>query len=163
MHQTYGQLSGSVFFATGQTGLYRNIGVVGALLGLPFMYVLIASPQAGGLGLGAVGLALKMVVLQFVMVNVQLWFNVRLLSLGFWKFLLHQVSVPAALAVCAFASTAIIDTISLPRVPGFFASGVLYTLLVVAAVFAFPRLYGLERADLTRHGPVGRLFRSNRT
>src|SRR3989304_4940952 len=42
IHQTYGQLSGSVFYATGQTRLYRNIGVVFMLIGLPVTYFFVA-------------------------------------------------------------------------------------------------------------------------
>lgn len=72
IHQTYGQLSGSVFYATGQTALYRNIGVVFMLIGLPITYFLIAPGHMLGLNAGATGLAVKMVALQFVAVNVQL-------------------------------------------------------------------------------------------
>ena len=75
IYQTYGQLSGSVFYATGQTGLYRNIGIIFMLIGLPVTYFLIASREQWGLDAGATGLAIKMVSLQLIAVNVQLYFN----------------------------------------------------------------------------------------
>jgi O-antigen/teichoic acid export membrane protein len=148
MHQTYGQLSGSVFYATGQTRLYRNIGIIGMIAGLPLMFWLIASIESGGLGLGAVGLALKMVLLQAVFVNVQLWFNARLLSLDFWRFLAHQLLVPAAFALCAYASTILVDAFVRPRLGAFLLAGVTYTILVIAAVWTFPQLCGLRRDEL---------------
>ena len=70
IHQTYGQLSGSVFYATGQTALYRNIGVAFMLIGLPVTYFLIAPPEKFGLNAGATGLAIKMVAIAFFSVNV---------------------------------------------------------------------------------------------
>jgi O-antigen/teichoic acid export membrane protein len=42
LHQTYGQLIGSVFYATGDTRIYRNLGVVFLLAGIPLTYFLIA-------------------------------------------------------------------------------------------------------------------------
>ena len=148
MHQTYGQLSGSVFYATGQTGLYRNIGIAGAVAGLPLMYWLLASVDNGGLGLGAVGLALKTVVLQFVMVNVQLWFNTRLLALGFWKFVAHQLIVPAAFLACVLASTALVSPLGLPWLWQFLLAGAGYTALAAGMILLAPRLAGLERGEI---------------
>jgi O-antigen/teichoic acid export membrane protein len=150
MHQTYGQLSGSVFFATGATRIYRNIGVIGMFAGLPVVYFLIARPTDGGLGLGAAGLAAKTVLLQFVLVNVQLWFNARLLGLAFWKYVLHQIMVPAGLAVLAFGSTLIVAQLGLSRVTDLIASGALYTIAAVAVLWLFPRLGGLDREELAR-------------
>jgi O-antigen/teichoic acid export membrane protein len=104
IHQTYGQLSGSVFYATGQTALYRNIGITFMLIGLPVTYFLIAPPEKFGLDAGATGLAVKMVALQFIAVNVQLYFNARLLGLRFWRYVGHQiVSVACLLGVAAIS------------------------------------------------------------
>ena len=92
IYQTYGQLSGSVFYATGQTSLYRNIGVLFMLIGLPVTYFFIAPVDKFGLNLGSTGLAVKMVLLQVIGVNVQLYFNAKFLKLSFWKYVGHQVS-----------------------------------------------------------------------
>lgn len=153
IHQTYGQLSGSVYYATGQTRLYRNIGVVGMLTGLPVMLWLVLPTSAGGLGLGAVGLALKMVVLQFIFVNVQLWFNARLLSLSFWRLIAHQLVVPSVLLVCALVSSTLLSPLALPRLGQFLLTGGGYTLLVFVMILLIPQLAGLQR------GEIGKLVR----
>ena len=57
IHQTYGQLSGAVLYATGQTPLYRNIGVAMAVVGLVTAYLLLAEQRFGRLNLGATGQA----------------------------------------------------------------------------------------------------------
>lgn len=148
MHQTYGQLSGSIFYATGQTRLYRNMGIIGAVAGLPLMLWLIATPQAGGMGLGATGLAAKTLLLQAVMVNVGLWFNARLLGLGFWKFVAHQIVAPLLFAACVLIAMFLVNELSLPRIGRFLLTGVLYSALVVAAVWILPGLAGLSRSEM---------------
>ncbi len=41
--------------------------------------------------LGAVGLAWKMILIQFIGVNIQLYFNTKLLNLDMKHFLWHQI------------------------------------------------------------------------
>lgn len=148
MHQTYGQLSGSVYHATGQTKLYRNIGIVSMTTGVPVMLWLVLPSESGGLGLGAVGLALKMLVLQSIFVNVQLWFNVRLLSLSFWRFLFHQLSVPIILSACVLSSDFILSFVELPRNSQFLLAGAGYTLFVAMVILLMPQLVGLQRGEI---------------
>lgn len=73
IHQSLGQLSGTFFYATGDTSRYARIGLLMMGLSLPVTYFALASPSATvpGLGLGAVGLAAKMVILQLIGVSVQ--------------------------------------------------------------------------------------------
>jgi O-antigen/teichoic acid export membrane protein len=151
IHQTYGQLSGSVFYATGQTALYRNIGVAFMLIGLPVTYLLIAPGHMLGLNAGATGLAIKMVVLQFIGVNVQLWFNTRLLKLRFWRYVGHQiVSVGCLLGVAAISMLVVDKGLGLQNkvVLSFFLSGVFYTLMTGVLGYAQPVLFGLQRRDI---------------
>ena len=151
IHQTYGQLSGSIFYATGQTKLYRNIGVTFMALGLPVTYFLIAPVKMMGLDAGATGLAIKMVVLQFVGVNVQLWFNARLLKLRFWRYIGHQiVSVGCLLGVAVIAMLVVDKGLGLQNkvVLSFLLSGILYTLMTGVLGYAQPVLFGLERRDI---------------
>lgn len=151
IHQTYGQLSGSVFYATGQTALYRNIGVVFMLVGLPVTYFLIAPHNRAGLNAGATGLALKMVLVQFLGVNVQLYFNARLLGLRFWRYVGHQFVSVGLLLGLAFLVKVGVD--HLPALhgkilPSFFLAGFCYTILTVVLTCSFPLLFGLCRGDL---------------
>lgn len=148
MHQTYGQLSGSVYYATGQTKLYRNIGIAGMMAGLPVMLWLVFPVESGGLSLGAVGLAIKMVLLQFIFVNIGLWFNTRMLSLNYWKLLAHQLIVPATFLLCIFASSALLSLLALPRLAQLLFSGVLYTLLVSMMILLIPQIIGLKQGEI---------------
>lgn len=150
MHQTYGQLSGAIFFASGQTRLYRNLGIGFMLLGLPVLYLMIAPLSSGGMMLGAFGLAIKTVILQYVGVNVALWFNTRLLGLNFAWFLRHQIIVACVFGAAAWISTWGIGYFELPLLWDFLLSGVAYTMLVALAGYTIPSIFGLERRHFAR-------------
>ena len=151
VHQTYGQLSASVFHATGQTSLYRNIGVTRMIIGLPVTYFLVAPHHQFGLDAGAVGLAGKMVVMQIITVNVQLWFNTRLLHLNFIHFIAHQIVSVGCLLCISYVSIFIVDVglgLDSSIWISFFVSGVLYTLFTAILCLSFPIVFGIYRADL---------------
>lgn len=151
IHQTYGQLSNSVFLATGQTALYRNIGVVFMVLGLPVTYLLIAPHAALGLDAGATGLAIKMVLLQILAVNVMLYYNAQMLNLHFWKYVGHQVLSLTGLLAIAFSVKLMVD-MAMPShkyiVLPFLVAGMLYTLVVMVAVVVKPVALGFQREDI---------------
>ena len=65
-----------MFYATGRTKLYRNIGLIMMPLGLGVTFLVLA-PRSIGWDLKATGLALKTVTLTIVQVNLQLYHNAR--------------------------------------------------------------------------------------
>jgi O-antigen/teichoic acid export membrane protein len=155
IHQTYGMLSGSIFMATGQTGLLSKISILTSLAGIPLAYLLMAPAAKMGLHAGAVGLAVKMLVAQVVGVNVQLYFNSLFLKLNFWRYVAHQIlSVTVLLAISAFAML-VVNNVLAPQynlVTRFLLSGVLYTAVVFGALYVMPVLFGLGRKDLSLAG-----------
>ncbi|MCG6537244.1 MAG: lipopolysaccharide biosynthesis protein, partial [Syntrophales bacterium LBB04] len=71
--------------------MYRNIGIFFMVIGLPVTYFLIAPRDKMGISTGAIGLSIKMVALNVIWANVQLYFNAKLLRLKFWRYVTHQV------------------------------------------------------------------------
>jgi O-antigen/teichoic acid export membrane protein len=145
IHQTYGQLSSSVFYATGQTKLYRNIGVFMMCIGIIVSFFLLAPKQYYGLDLGALGLAIKMVALQFISVNIGLFFNARYLSLSLFKYWVHQLGVVMIFVFIAFFTSMVVSHQSI--ILTFITSGVLYSLCVFVLIFIFPGIVGVKRDD----------------
>jgi len=154
IHQSLGQINGTYFQATARTGLYSKIGVIVMLVSIPVTYFVLASGSAPipGLGLGSVGLALKMVIFQVVGVNVLGFFICRLSG---WKFdFLYQFGIIGLLLAVSFAVKAalnwIIGTADVPFhslvVMG--ASVPVYILAVGMIVYLFPPLSGLERGQV---------------
>jgi len=159
MHQAYGQLSGAVFFATAQTKLYRNIGIAFTVLGLAATYLLIAPIGEMGLNAGAFGLALKMVIINAVGVNVQLFFNSRQLGFSYKRYLAHQLVVLAVFIGLAVGTDFSVGLIIEPKakIASFLISGVIYSFIAIIAVWFFPALLGLQRQDIySFFGDLGR-------
>jgi O-antigen/teichoic acid export membrane protein len=145
VHRTYGQLSGSVFLATGQTRLQRNIGIIYTLVGLPLTFLMLAPRSMVGLDLGSTGLAIKMVAVQVVMVNVELWFNCRWLGLSFWWYAGHQLYCLVVLGSIAWMSAAVADVMIAGAVPAFLVSGVIYTTGCAVVLLTAPSVFGTSR------------------
>jgi len=153
IHRVYGQMTGSLFYATGQTKLFRNISLFFAVIGLPFTYILLAPARFFGLNMGAGGLAIKTVLICIIAVNVQLYFNSRFLGLSFWKYIAHQ-----AASVGSFLFIAVLISFGLRYamgkdvniILGLLASGTAYTIVVGLFVYFYPRIFGLVKTDIDR-------------
>lgn len=153
IHQTYGQLSGSVFLATGQTGLYGKIGVFFMVVGLPLTYLFIAPSSQLGINAGAAGLAIKMVLIQIISVNVQLYFNAKFLNLNFWKYLGHQlVSVICLILISQFSMFIVDKALHFGDniIFNFLIGGILYCVMVLILIYFQPRIFGLGEKDVTK-------------
>ena len=141
IHQTYGQLSGSIFYATGQTKLIRNISFftqpLGMLLSFGFIYLL---------DMGAVGLAWKMILGQVIGVNIQLYFNARFLKFNMIRFVTHQIYSILFFVVLAYISSHIFSSVSDIRY--FLISGILYTLFVIMGIYIFPQIFATNRDEI---------------
>ncbi|OGW84139.1 MAG: hypothetical protein A2987_00270 [Omnitrophica bacterium RIFCSPLOWO2_01_FULL_45_10] len=149
IHQVYGQLSGSVFYAADRTRLYCNIGILFFLLSIPITYLLIAPRKCFGLEAGALGLACQVVLIQFLAVNVQLYFNSRLLKFSFRKYLLHQLACVAVFFTIAIFSRLTTDRILI--VSGvavrFLLCGILYLIIAFIFIYLIPGVIGAKRSD----------------
>lgn len=75
IHQALGQINGTTLLATGQTNIYFSVSSVMMLLSIPITLILLGPTdgQIPGLGLGAIGIAFKMVGLGVVSTNAQGW------------------------------------------------------------------------------------------
>lgn len=152
IHQTYGQLSGSVFLATGQTKLYARLAIIFVIIGLPVLYLLVNPGTFLGLDWGAAGLAVKMVVIQILSVTIQLYYNSRLLSLNFWRYMGHQVVSLGCLLAISVLSKLIFDYLLSDQsnmLLNFLSSGIFYTVVVLLLIYLWPLIFGLTKTDIS--------------
>ena len=155
--QAVGQVASAVLLAGGHTAIYRNLGVAYMFLSIPAAYFVFA-PRAGayfgipGLGLGATGLALKLVVLNYIFTNIMVYITSRLNG---WKFdfryqpVVLVLLVPAAFvskSAAAWLLSAVLETVSIPTL--LTAAAFLYLALAGAVVYGLPTLTGFERKDM---------------
>lgn len=151
IHQTYGQLSNSVLLAVDRTRIYRNIAVFMSVVGTVATYFLIAPVQWFGMNLGAMGLAIKMVVINFISVNIFLWVNTKMLDLSFARFLWHQVYSVALMAVAALLAIKVVGLLTQQLITSFLLTGMLYTLLVIVCGYLFPAIFSVSRREIHEH------------
>ena len=102
------------------------------------------------LNLGSVGLALKMIILQFFLVNVQLYFNSKFLKINFFHFLFHQFSVIIILVAIAYISNFFSSTISNFLI-SFFTQSVIYLFSIMLIIYNYPKLIGLNSRSITKY------------
>jgi O-antigen/teichoic acid export membrane protein len=151
--QTYGQMNASIFFATNRTIEYRNIGIALICIGLPLSFILLGPKEYGALQAGATGLALKMVLIVFISVNVQLWYNTRLMNLSFKKFFFHQVTVILVFLSVGLISSYTVNTLILNSahfLTQFLVTGFLYTLSIMGLGIFFPDLFAVRKDEIAK-------------
>lgn len=156
VHQSLGQITGTMFFALGKTKVAGYIGIFFMAISISTAYVLLAPKLAivPGLQLGAMGLALKMVGCQILGVNISAFFVAKYINTTFdWR---HQINVLLLLLPIGFLSK------FFARYMLFLASFDGYTVLVMAvsAIFYlvyvgiliryFPSIAGLNADQINR-------------
>ena len=150
IHQTYGQMSGSVFLASNQTKLYRNITVILKMSGLILSFFLMAPQIYFGLGLGAIGLAIKMLVFQFLLVNIQLFYNSKFLNLDFLKLLKHQMFCVLTFLTLALAARHFSSLIFTQPISQILLCGISYTISSVLIIYFSPSIIGMSRLEFQK-------------
>lgn len=153
--QSIGQVNSIYFYAIGQTKLLSKIGVIMMIISIPISYFVLAPASAAvpGLGLGSVGIALKMTVFTMILVNVYSYFISKQSGRKF-EFLYQFISVTMLLAAAFAIKGIIVLAFSLFRVvcnPLFVMASCVpfYVLAAAAIVYMSPGLAGLDRAYIT--------------
>ena len=154
LHQSLGQITNTLFLSTGRVRQYRNIGLIMMVLSLPASYFLVATRDAiiPGMGIGAMGLAIKMLFLQLIEVTAKGVFISRALSIAYeWAYQLKNVVI---LLICGFLSKSLVGVAlfriigSKPSIVWLGFSSVVYLSFTVAVVFTMPSLVSSTRSEL---------------
>ena len=148
IHQSLGQITGSFLYATERAVLQVKVGLVFMLCGIAVTYLVLAPDEAllPGLNLAATGLALKMVLMQFIQVNVVNLLIAR--SMG-WRFDWHyQVVGLSGVLLVGWGCSSLARAFGLPFMLEFAISATCYLLFMIALLYSMPSLVGLGRAEL---------------
>jgi O-antigen/teichoic acid export membrane protein len=148
IHQTFGQLCGSIFFATGKTKLYRNISIPVGVFGLFLSVFFIAPNTYGGLNLGSLGLVMKMVIGQIIGVNILLFYSLKIISLSYWKTLKFQIIITFVFAIFAFGIKYLILELPIHIILKLIINGIIYTLVSALFIYSFPSLVSSSREEI---------------
>ncbi|VVB88564.1 Polysaccharide biosynthesis protein [uncultured archaeon] len=154
VHQSIGQIVGTMYFAIGKTRPYSIIGVVFMLISIPVTYFVIAPTEAfiPGLALGSTGMAIKMVILQLIGVDISAWWLSRIYG---WKFdWIFQVIGLGGAVLLGWLAYEVVKIMTFGMQLTLFLRGgisfVLYCFLIAGMIWAMPWLLGTERREIMR-------------
>jgi O-antigen/teichoic acid export membrane protein len=154
VHQSMGQITGTMFLATEKTKAQSYIGLFFMAISIPVAYFVLAPKNLviPGLNLGASGLALKMVFCQIVGVNLSAFFISKYIDTPFdWS---YQINVLMLLVPMGFISKFLAGQIfSLwsftPHTLIIMSvSALLYSLLIGLSIFRMPTLAGVTKEEI---------------
>jgi len=156
--QSMGQIGGTMLLASGHTQKHMLVSIGGMLVSIPFSYLMLA-PATGalipGMEMGAIGIAIKMVLLSIIAVNIQAWVIARYNG---WKFdwIFQVTGIPLLIGFGFLAKTLVgsfwdLEGVSIINLiaPAVLAS-LLYALAVISSLWLLPWLIGLEREEIKR-------------
>jgi len=148
IHQTWGQLCGSVFYSIDRTKLYRNIGITSMLIGIIATYIFMAPREYYGLQLGSTGLALKMIITQLILTNIQLWYITKIANISYIRLFTHQFLSILCIGIISYLSKSISDMFFNNIIFSLIFSGVIYLFLIALLAYTYPSIFATDREKI---------------
>ncbi len=150
LHQTMGQIGGTMAYATGQVKVHVKIGIAFMMSSIVVSYFVLATAETflPGLGLGSLGLASKMVVMQIISVNALAYCLSRNLNIRFdWVFQFVTTAVCSGSGFASYTLSHVIlsNETSLARL---LLAGFVHIILLIIILFSLPSLLGMRRQEL---------------
>ena len=152
VHQAVGQIFGTFAFATSQTKLYAKVSILFMIFSILVSYTLLADSEAviPGLGLGSLGLAIKMVLVQAIQVNVLAYLLMRedrpVFEIFIQFFVLFTCLTAGMASYFAINAVANFQGLNILAVLG---CGVVYCFLSFCIVALLPQFFGIEDKKLS--------------
>jgi O-antigen/teichoic acid export membrane protein len=148
MHQIYSLQVSNILLVKESTNILRNVTLLTMLPGLLLTIYLVAPKTLYGLELGAEGLALKTLIIQFFAVNAYLWIVSNYLKISFIKNIIYQVLIPILFFILVQLSQFISFLFFTDKGYNFFLlSGFFYTIATAISLYFFPRVFGISQID----------------
>ena len=148
LNQTLSHFNVAVFASSGQTKIIRNITIPMRIIGILLSIFLILPKEYGGLGMGALGLAIKIVIQRLISSIIELWFAAKYLKISFLKIILNQIIILSVLAIIAFGLNFIFIYSFTNIIVDFLLRGFIYTFLVICIIILFPSIISTKRTKL---------------
>ena len=151
IHQSMGQIVGIMLLATEKVNAKVRIGLVFMIISMIASYILVAPPSAlvPGMGLGAIGLAIKMCAMQVLQVNIIAYYIAKEWKFEFeWK---YQITTICCLLFLGFSTKLCVSFVisqHLPSVLSMLISGFIYLIATFIIIQKSPNVFGINSDDL---------------
>jgi O-antigen/teichoic acid export membrane protein len=144
IHQTIGQINGTLYLSTNRTKEYTKISLFFSPLVLLFSFLLMGPSSQFGLNLGATGLAIEMLLVQFISQNVLLYFNCKYLRISFLKITIFQILTLTTLLLVGYFEKILIYYL----IKNIFVAGIshsiIYSITILFIVYNIPNYLGFN-------------------
>ncbi|MHC1759635.1 MAG: lipopolysaccharide biosynthesis protein [Negativicutes bacterium] len=157
IHQSIGQLAGTFFFATKRTKIYSITSIIVMMISMPVAYLFLAPTNGyfvSGLGLGALGLALKMVIVNIVGVNISIYIISRLQRWKFdYKHQFYAIALTSSIGYISYWGAQLMPTgifnfpLSIVLLFQGSIAAIIYLSSIVGIVYYIPEIAGLSRIE----------------
>ncbi len=151
IHQTMGQINGTIYYATGRVRQYRNLSVISLFIGIVCTYLFLAPSTfvLPGFGLAALGLSLKIVLVNIIGVNILLFYNSRHLAISYKDLVFFQIKiifiVGGACILSSFVFQLIFQSFIWYRLIG---SAVTQIFLAAFLILKYPSMLGFKKEEI---------------
>ena len=152
VHQSIGQISGVMFFATEKVKIQSTITITFMILSIIVAYFMLAPENSyiPGFGMGSKGLAWKMVMMQFIQVNILVIVISKIFN---WKnsFLIYQFYILGGAIFIGFTIKYIIMNVITRLVLAMLISMLLYFTLIIFIFFNYPvTISGIKKQEINK-------------
>jgi O-antigen/teichoic acid export membrane protein len=155
LHQSLAQINAAMLLASSRTKLHLIISGIFMGVSIPVTYMVLAPEMAAipGFGMGAVGMAIKMVVLQFIMVTVGSWWLAKINKWPYdWKYQLISAGSIFLVGWLSYELTFWLGTIfDIGLILRAVIASFVYAPLVGLIIWFFPELAGLSQQEVRLH------------
>jgi O-antigen/teichoic acid export membrane protein len=149
VHQSIGQIGSTMLLATSKTFVQVKLGIGFMVVSIILVYFMLAPSNSliPGLGLASSGLAWKMVIMQFLQVNILIWLLSKMFNWEYdWKFQIYGLLPTIVIGLLIKILLKVFIGITLIFSMAIY--GVLYLAVIFILVYSFPKIAGLSRNDL---------------
>lgn len=157
LQQTYGQINTAALKGAEKTKIIRNLGIWLSIPDVLLSYFLLASPNAPipGLNLGAMGIAIRMVVYGLISVQMYEWMSHRTFELNYIKTLIQKIIVMLIIFTCGWLALLnipdMLASFKLHSLTMLILSTAVYFTLISIIVLLRPQLLGISRNEFNEN------------
>lgn len=153
IYQAWGQINGSFMLATEKTKMNAYIGILNQIVIVVLMFIFQVPNVIWSQGLGAVGVAMVYLISNISIVFIMIFMVSKELGINPWRALNIQLvplmlcSILALILYCVMNFLIKENSIDI-LLCKLFVSGIVYTLLLLAFIYAFPEELGFKKKDI---------------
>lgn len=148
MHQTYGQLCSTMYYATGKMKEYRNIVGIIMIIGTILSSFLLLPKEIFGYELGSFGLAIKVIITSIITANIMIYHNLKIIKGDLWRIIFHQIYVPVIICSLGYLSNRITLIITTEILKSLIINFMIYMILCLCFIMIYPSCVSMDMKEI---------------